>query len=140
MQLYNLDFIKRTEERNKNIEPKKAKARAILPTSEKAMIGDRLDHVMSQGAEPLDVARERIINKTDLMSINYLQLGLTVAKSVCRIHVRNVDGSNLGFGTGFLVSPSLLLTNNHIFLSAANALSLTQILFLKQMPYLITHL
>ncbi|TKI80426.1 trypsin-like peptidase domain-containing protein, partial [Bacillus cereus] len=36
------------------------------------------------------------------------------AKSVCRIEVRDRIGRVRGHGTGFLVSPSLLLTNNHV--------------------------
>jgi endonuclease G len=41
-------------------------------------------------------------------------MGLNVSRSVCRIEVRDNIGRVLGYGTGFLVSPSLLLTNNHV--------------------------
>ncbi|HEY6804205.1 MAG TPA: trypsin-like peptidase domain-containing protein [Pyrinomonadaceae bacterium] len=60
------------------------------------------------------LARERIIDKNNLMSINYLERGLRVSRSVARIRVRSVQGQTLGFGTGFMVSPQLLLTNNHV--------------------------
>lgn len=57
---------------------------------------------------------ERIINASDLMPINYLEKGLTVAKSVARVVIRNNFQQVLGFGTGFMVSPCLLMTNNHV--------------------------
>jgi V8-like Glu-specific endopeptidase len=57
---------------------------------------------------------ERIMGKNDLMSVRYLELGLRIARTVGRIHVRGADGNLQGYGTGFLVSPRLLLTNNHV--------------------------
>jgi endonuclease G, mitochondrial len=57
---------------------------------------------------------ERLIGKSDLFPISYLEAGLKAAKSVCRIETRNSIGQILWVGTGFLASPSLLMTNNHI--------------------------
>lgn len=62
---------------------------------------------------------ERILGKSDLMSVRYLEIATRVARTVGRIHIRSADGS--GFGTGFLVSPRLLLTNNHVLEDAATA-------------------
>jgi endonuclease G len=64
---------------------------------------------------------ERIIGKTDLMSVRFLELGSQIARTVGRIHVRRPDGNVLGYGTGFLVSPRLLLTNNHVLTDAGVA-------------------
>src|SRR6185369_11696454 len=64
--------------------------------------------------------RERILDKNNLMSINYLERGLRVSRSVARIRIRSAQGQTLGFGTGFMVSPRLLMTNNHV-LETANA-------------------
>jgi len=64
---------------------------------------------------------ERIMGKSDLMSIRYLELGLRIARTVGRVHVRGADGALLGYGTGFLVSPRLMLTNNHVLTDAAVA-------------------
>lgn len=64
---------------------------------------------------------ERIIGKSDLMSVRYFELGLRVARTVGRIQVRGPDGSNRGYGTGFRVSPRLILTNNHVLGDAATA-------------------
>jgi endonuclease G len=57
---------------------------------------------------------ERIVGLNDLVAINYLSLGLNAAKSVCRIHIRDGSGRPAGFGSGFMVSPILLLTNHHV--------------------------
>lgn len=62
---------------------------------------------------------ERILSKNDLMSVRYLEIGLRIARTVGRIHIRSADGN--GFGTGFLVSPKLLMTNNHVLESAQAA-------------------
>lgn len=62
---------------------------------------------------------ERILGKNDLMSVRYFELGIRVARSVGRVHVRTPKGS--GFGTGFLVSPRLLMTNNHVLEDASIA-------------------
>ena len=57
---------------------------------------------------------ERILGSNDLMPINYLSRGLKVGRSVCRIHVHRPNGRPDSYGTGFMISPTLLLTNNHV--------------------------
>lgn len=57
---------------------------------------------------------ERILGKSDLLGINYLQLAYRASRAVCRIKVRNEMGNSQDYGTGFLVAPGLLLTNNHV--------------------------
>jgi V8-like Glu-specific endopeptidase len=66
-------------------------------------------------------ALERIMGKNDLMSVRYLELALSVARTVGRIQVRGPDGSHRGYGTGFRVSPRLILTNNHVLGDAGTA-------------------
>ena len=73
----------------------------------------------SPGTEPL--ALERILDKNNLMSINYLERGLSVSRSVARIRIRSAQGRTLGFGTGFMVSPRLMMTNNHVLSSRNDA-------------------
>ncbi len=63
---------------------------------------------------------ERILAKNDLMAVNFLERGARAARPVGRIRVRLANGS-AGFGTGFLVSPRLLLTNNHVLPDAESA-------------------
>ncbi|MEE8136874.1 MAG: serine protease [Thermodesulfobacteriota bacterium] len=60
------------------------------------------------------LALERVLGNIDLISINYFEQGIKASKPVCRIHVRLPNGKNAGFGTGFLISPNLLLTNHHV--------------------------
>ena len=72
--------------------------------------------------DPRDgLALERVIGESDLFPIAYLEMGLNAGKPVCRIEVRDNIGRVLGHGTGFLVSPSLLLTNNHVLETADQA-------------------
>ena len=66
-------------------------------------------------------ALERVIGKSDLIGVVYLELALAVSRSVSRIQIRTVTGQTVGFGTGFMVSPRLLLTNNHVLSSAREA-------------------
>ncbi len=61
---------------------------------------------------------ERIIKGNDLTGINYLEKGLRAAKSIGRIHVLDASGQPLGFGTGFLIAPGILMTNHHVLTSA----------------------
>ncbi len=69
--------------------------------------------------DPRDgLALERLIGASDLFPISYLEAGLRAGKPVCRIELRDHLGRVLGHGTGFLVAPALLLTNNHVLENA----------------------
>ncbi|MHA2345502.1 MAG: DNA/RNA non-specific endonuclease [Candidatus Hodarchaeales archaeon] len=60
---------------------------------------------------------ERILVKNDFLNINYLDCGILASKSIGRIQVRD-DAKRIVFhGTGFMVSPTLLLTCNHVLSS-----------------------
>lgn len=67
------------------------------------------------------VGLERIINGNDLKQINYLERGVDAARSVGRISIIDAAGEVQGFGTGFLIAPRLLMTNNHVFGDAETA-------------------
>lgn len=60
------------------------------------------------------LALERIIGTTDFLHVNYLARGLSAARAVGRINILSPLGVPAGMGTGFLISPSLLLTNHHV--------------------------
>jgi endonuclease G len=65
--------------------------------------------------------RERIFGKTvDFVDVAFFERGRRAARAVARIVTR--DGAPLG--TGFLISPKLLMTNNHVIDSGRAALGL----------------
>jgi len=59
--------------------------------------------------EESKVGLEKIIGVNNLKQIAWLERGLKVADSVCRVIV---EGG--GFGSGFLIAPDLIMTNNHV--------------------------
>lgn len=63
-----------------------------------------------------DIARglERIIGRNELLGVQYLDGGLAAARSVGRIVVRLSPSRTAPMGTGFLIAPGLLMTNNHV--------------------------
>jgi len=64
---------------------------------------------------------ERVIDTNDLIGMRFFEQGLKVARAVGRVHIRGERGEALGYGSGFLVSPRLLLTNHHVLPSAGQA-------------------
>ncbi|MFF3378463.1 trypsin-like serine peptidase [Streptomyces sp. NPDC002680] len=67
-------------------------------------------------AEAMDMpeANERIINlSNELQAWSFLPRGVRVGSTVARITLRR-NGRELPHGTGFLVSPRLLMTNHHV--------------------------
>lgn len=71
----------------------------------------------SASAGAAEAQLEKIINTPDFLEVRYLDEGVAAARSVGRVHVVDAAGP-AGFGTGFLVSPRLLLTNHHVLGSA----------------------
>lgn len=69
--------------------------------------------------EPLGL--ERVLGTTDFLGVAFLERGLQVAKTVGRVSIRGRTGSPAGFGTGFMVGPRLLMTNNHVLESSGQA-------------------
>lgn len=65
--------------------------------------------------------RERTIGTDDLLNVNYLSKGVLAAKSVGRINVNTDAGS--GYGTGFLIAPNIVITNNHVLSNVEDAAS-----------------
>ncbi len=59
-------------------------------------------------------AIERVLGTSDLMSVAFLDEGLVAARTVGRVWIGVAAGRPVGFGTGFMVSPNLLMTNHHV--------------------------
>lgn len=68
-------------------------------------------------SEPLSVGLERLLGENNFMGVSFLKRGGTASRSVGRVNIRR----GRGFGTGFLVSPRLLLTNNHVLETESEA-------------------
>ncbi len=73
------------------------------------------------GQGPGATILERIIAENDLTPIGFLMKGLACTFTVCRIVIKASDGGILGYGTGFRISPRLIMTNNHVLSSPADA-------------------
>ncbi len=74
------------------------------------------------------LVQERVLGQNDLMPVSYLEYALRVARSVGRVIIRSNSLRVTGYGTGSMVSPRLLMTNNHV-LSTSQEARLSQIEF-----------
>jgi V8-like Glu-specific endopeptidase len=97
----------------KNWQAVESPERVLSRMQQLGMSGDALSLASSiargerfAGFNPL----ERIIGQNQLMSSFFLSLGAERTRAVGRIVTR----SGVGVGTGFLISPRLLMTNNHV--------------------------
>jgi endonuclease G len=88
----------------------------IRPISPVALAAEEPEAMAAAGA-----VLERIINTNDLLGVRYLEGGAAAAKAVCRMNIKEPGGRLVGFGTGSLVSPELLLTNHHVLPTAETA-------------------
>jgi endonuclease G, mitochondrial len=69
------------------------------------------------------VALERILQQNNLAPIAYIEQASQVSRSIGRVVIKNARREIEGYGTGFLVSPRLLLTNNHVLTNAESAIN-----------------
>ncbi len=96
---------------------------AIKSATENKLFGKRVSPVSRETSMLVEtIGLERVIGKADYFGINYLELALSVARFVGRINIRSSPARTLGFGTGFMVSPRLLMTNNHVLSKPEDAL------------------
>lgn len=95
-----------------------AMATAIEQTPAAATTGSSLDlDPDTVGADVLGL--ERLMGRNDLIGVGFLEAGFLASRSIGRLTVRG--GAGIHHGTGFLVSPSLLMTNNHVLRTADEA-------------------
>jgi endonuclease G len=85
----------------------------------------RMRQLLAQTDDALSarIGLERIINGNELDSINYLGKGTIASRSVCRIQLRDARANLMGYASGFLIGPGLIMTNNHVFGRPADALN-----------------
>src|SRR5262249_40919033 len=68
--------------------------------------------------DPTGTVLEAIIDTPDFVGVRYLEQGVVAGRAVCRIDIRDAGGAAVGYGTGSMVSPRLLLTNHHVLPTA----------------------
>ena len=68
-----------------------------------------------------EIALERYLGTNDLMGVAFLEEGLRVSRTIARIWVNVSSGQPGAYGTGFMVSPQLMITNNHVLGDAGTA-------------------
>jgi len=73
------------------------------------------DPIMAQ------IGLERIINGNDLDSVNYLLKGVRASHAICRIQLNDANANLVGYASGFLIGPGVLITNHHVFGAAQDA-------------------
>jgi V8-like Glu-specific endopeptidase len=72
-----------------------------------------------RGKETADAVAEKVIGENTLRDIFTLEVLLDLSRAVARIDAPT------GLGTGFLISDDLLMTNNHVIATAADAAKCT---------------
>ena len=73
----------------------------------KQFIGESLRE--TRAPEEIERIYERVLGGNDLMPVAYLERGAIAARAVARI---DLGGGQ--YGTGFLIAPRVLITNNHV--------------------------
>jgi len=88
--------------------------------SEKA---DRQKMLTASKGDPelADAALERIVDGNELQDVNYFPRGARAADAVGRVVIRRSNGSQVGYGTGFMIGPGVMMTNNHVLPDATMA-------------------
>ncbi|ANW02920.1 DNA/RNA non-specific endonuclease [Bradyrhizobium icense] len=77
---------------------------------------DRVTRYINENRTPDDVAAlERAMGTNDLLSLHYFWAGIRAARSVGCIKIPPSPGDRGGSATGFMIAPTLLLTNWHVF-------------------------
>jgi V8-like Glu-specific endopeptidase len=101
------------------------KRRGLAADLEGGLTVERTSAVMAGevAGMPAALALERFLGTNDLMGVAFLEEGLRVARTIARIWVNVSSGRPTGYGTGFMVSPQLMITNHHVLGNAATARS-----------------
>lgn len=92
-----------------------------IQTNHQGIPAKRVAAMHADGVAPTSTDLERILGNSDLLDLNFLWRGLIAAKCVARIVIRSAAGSTMGYASGFMVSPRLMLTNHHVFGNASDA-------------------
>ena len=93
----------------------------IITRAKRLGFDDEVRELMRKPDDPqaASIVLEKIIGANNLLGVNFLFEGAAAARSVGRIRLPVAGGIRLG--TGFLVTPRLMMTNNHVLETAAQA-------------------
>jgi V8-like Glu-specific endopeptidase len=69
---------------------------------------------LERPGEGMYLSLERVLGEDDLVDVSFFQLGLAVSNTVGKVWVCGDNGNLKGYGTGFMISPHLMITNNHV--------------------------
>jgi endonuclease G len=99
--------------------------RTVRELNSDAQIADRHRFLAESNPSSLDAETffERIIGGNDLQPVNYLHRGAIAARAIARVDIRESPARRVGWGTGFLISPGVFITNHHVFPDAGMARS-----------------
>jgi endonuclease G len=114
-------FLAQALKRHRWAEGKPALEAVIETQDTAARVSTRQKLVEPKERDPNGM--ERVLGLSDFCSINFLARGIQASAAVARLRIRLPDGTGEWFGTGFLVAPQLLLTNQHV-LPSTNAAAL----------------
>ena len=84
----------------------------------------RLAHVLGEGppgSAAAELAIDRVLHGGDQLNVSFLERGLIAAEAVARVEIFDEEEQPAGFGTGFMVSPRLLLTSHRVLPTPAVA-------------------
>ena len=81
-------------------------------------VGEEDPRVIRLASQP---AYERRIGRGNFLPVGYLATGVNVARAVGRVAVKFASLPDAGLGTGFMISPTLFMTNNHVIRTANEA-------------------
>lgn len=114
------DEVESEERLAKRVNRRLEKVKEALPTEQaQEVLSPRLRDLINRDAPLLagdidNITYERVMGETrDFLSIKFFEKGAWASRTVGRI-VTEFDNGQTGYGTGFLVSPHLLLTNHHV--------------------------
>ncbi|MFM9949452.1 MAG: endonuclease [Saprospiraceae bacterium] len=115
-----LDRLRSTQKRFEKRQPESSRS-IIAPEEPEKLVkpSQVLDFIHYNHIEVKDFigdvrTKERVINKNDLLPINFFHKGIKLSKAVGRVTIISDSGEEEGFGTGFLIGRNLLMTNNHV--------------------------
>ncbi|MEV0432239.1 serine protease [Nocardia sp. NPDC050413] len=125
-----------TAEQREEVERRRAATESVVVDTKEQIVA-RADRLLVTGEVPatavIELGRhdpvdsigslERVIGfANELQAVNFLTRGARAAQAVARISL-NDNGRQIPIGTGSMVSPQLLLTNNHVLPTVADAAS-----------------